>query len=220
MVLAGWGEGWDTCQTGILAINAFIAGNEIKDLIVDPRSAVSLVSSQFYETISIRGQLQPINGQYMVPNRSLLNIKGSVELTVAFEKIEITHKFLCVDTNLSLTLLRYDFLRKNKVDILTSANCLLIQNVLIITHMHKISKTIGVILTANSTIEPYSKNILKGKTEEQKAYSLSEDSCILEPEVLIEDRLGMLIARGLVTPSNSMPIRVLNVSNRFVNLKM
>ena len=29
----------------------------------------------------------------------------------------------------------------------------------------------------------------------------------------------MLIARGLVTPANSMPIRVLNVCNRLVNLK-
>ena len=28
---------------------------------------------------------------------------------------------------------------------------------------------------------------------------MNEDSCILEPEVSIEDKLGMLIARGLVT---------------------
>ena len=62
----------------------------------------------------------------MVANGSLLYIKESAELTVTFDKIEITLKFLCVDTNLSLALLGYDFLRKNKVDILTSANCLLI----------------------------------------------------------------------------------------------
>ena len=55
--------------------------------------------------------------------------------------------------------------------------------------------------------------------EEQEAQLLSEDSCILELEVSIEDRLGVLIACGLVTPANSMPIRILNVSNRFVNLK-
>ena len=103
-----------------------------------------------------------------------------------------------MDTKLSLALLGYDFLRKNKVDILTSANCLLIQNVPIITHMHKIRKTDWVILTANSTIEPYSENILERQTEEQ-AQLLSEDSCILEPEVSIEDRLGVLIERGLVT---------------------
>ena len=35
-----------------------------------------------------------------------------------------------------LALLGYNFLRENKVDILTSANCLLIQNVPIITHLH------------------------------------------------------------------------------------
>ena len=107
----------------------------------------------------------------------------------------------------------------NKVDILTSANCLLIQNAPIITHMHKSRKTVGVILTANFTIEPYSENLLEGQTEEEEAQLLSENSRILEPEVSIEDRLGVLIARGLVTPANSMPIRVLNVSNRFVNLK-
>ena len=155
----------------------------------------------------------------MVAYGSLLNIKGSAELTVNFDKIEITHKFLCVDIKLSLALLGYDFLSKNNVDILACANCLLIQNVPIITHMHKSRKTVGVILTANSTIDPYSENILEGQTEELEAKLLSEDSCILEPEVSIEDRLGVLIARGLVKTANSMPIRVLNVSNRFVNLK-
>ena len=91
MVLAAGGG--DTCQTGILAVNAWIAGKEIEDLIMDTGSAVSLVSSQIYETITNRGQLQPIKGRYMVANGSLLNFKGSVELTVAFDKIEITHNF-------------------------------------------------------------------------------------------------------------------------------
>ena len=209
----------NTCQTGILEVNGSIAGTEIEDLIVDTGSAVSLVSSQFYDTIPNGEKLQSIKGRYMVANGTLLNIKGSVELTVAFNKIEITHKFLCVDTKLSLALLGYNFLRKNKVDILTSANCLLIQNVPIITHTHKSRITVGMILTENSTIEPYSENILEGQTEEQEAQLISEDSCIIEPEVLIEDKLGVLIARGLVTPANSMPIRVLNVSNRLVNLK-
>ena len=85
--------------------------------------------------------------------------------------------------------------------------------------MHKSRKTVGVILTANFTIEPYSENILEGQTEEQEAQLLSENQRILEPEISIEDRLGVLIACGLVSPANSMPIRVLNVSNRFVNLK-
>ena len=80
-------------------------------------SAVSLVSLQFYETIANKAQFQPIKGRYMVANKSLLNIKGSAELTVTFDKIEITHKFVCVDTKLSLALLGYDFLRKTKVDI-------------------------------------------------------------------------------------------------------
>ena len=97
----------------------------------------------------------------MVANGSLLNIKGSVELTVAFDKIKITLKFLRGNTNLTLSLLGYNFLRKIKVDILIRANCLLIQNVPIITEMHKSSKTFGVILTASSTIEPYFENILE-----------------------------------------------------------
>ena len=155
----------------------------------------------------------------MVAYGSLLNIKGLVELTVAFDKIEITHKFLCMDTNLSLALLGNNFLPKNKLDILTSANCLQIQNVPIITQMLKSCKTVGVILTANSTIEPYSENILEGQTEEQEAYLISENSCSLEPEVTIKDKLGVQIARGLVTPANSMLMEILNVSNRLVNLK-
>ena len=127
----------DTFQTCILAVKGCIAGIEIKDLIVDTGSPVSLVSSQFYETIINETQLQPIKGQYIAVNRSLLNINGSVELTITFDKIEITQKFLCVDTKLFLALLGYNFLRKTKVNIFTSANCLLIQNVQIITHMHK-----------------------------------------------------------------------------------
>ena len=33
------------------------------------------------------------------------------------------------------------------------------------------------------------------------------------------DKLGVLIALGLVTPASSMPIRILNVSDCLVNLK-
>ena len=84
--------------------------------------------------------------------------------------------------------------------------------------MHKSRKTVGVILTANSTIEPCSENLVEGQTKEQEAQLFSEDSCILEPEVSIEDRLGMMIASILVTPANSIPIRVLNVSNRLVHV--
>ena len=129
MVLAA---GKDTCQTGILAVNACIGKREIEDVIVDTGSTVSLVSPQFSDSITTQRQLQPIKSRFMVANGFLLNIKRSIELNVAFDKIEITRKFLCVDTNLSLALLGYDFLRKNKVDILNSANCLLIQNVPII----------------------------------------------------------------------------------------
>ena len=37
---------------------------------------------------------------------------------------------------------------------------------------------------------------------------MSENSCILEPEVSAEDKLGVLVARGLVTPASSMPILI------------
>ena len=50
-----------------------------------------------------------------------------------------------MDTKLSLALLGYDFFRKNKVEIFTSAYCLLNENVSKITHMHKSRKTEGVI---------------------------------------------------------------------------
>ena len=50
----------DTFQTGILAVQGCIAGKEIQDLIVNTGSPVSLVSSQFYETIINGTQLQPI----------------------------------------------------------------------------------------------------------------------------------------------------------------
>ena len=120
-------------------------------------SPESLVSSQFYETIINGTQLQPVKGQYLTVNGSLLNIKGLVELTITFDKIKTTPKFLCVDTKLFLALLGYNFLSKNKVDILTSANCFLIQNVSIITHMHKrrnnVRENMGRHISANETYE-------------------------------------------------------------------
>ena len=106
-----------TFQTGILAVQGCIGGKEIQDLIVDTGSAVSIVSSKFYKTIINEWPFQPILGQYIAVNGSLLNIKGSVELTITFDKIKIAHKFLCVDSKLYLALLGYDFLCKNKVDI-------------------------------------------------------------------------------------------------------
>ena len=85
--------------------------------------------------------------------------------------------------------------------------------------MHKSRKTVGVILTANFTIEPYSENILEKQTEEHEAQLMTEDSCIFEPEVSVEDKLGVLIAHGFVTLASSMPIRILNISNQLVNMK-
>ena len=159
MVLA---TGGDTFKTRILAVQGCIAGKEIQDLIVDTGSPVSLVSLQFYETIINKTQLQPIKGHYIAVNGSLLNIKGSVELMITFDIIEITHKFLCVDTKLFLALLGYDFLLTNKVDILTSANCLLIQNVPIITHMYKrrnnVRENICRHISANETYEKLFEN--------------------------------------------------------------
>ena len=117
----------------------------------------SFVSSHFYETIINGTQLHPIKGQYIAVNGSFLNIKGSVELTITIDKIEIMQKNFWVDTKLFPSLLGYDFLRKNKVDILTSANCLLIQNVQIIIHMHKrpnsVRENMGRHISANETYD-------------------------------------------------------------------
>ena len=132
----------DTFQTGILAVQGCIAGKEIQDLIVDTGSPVSLVSSQFYGTIINGTQLQPITGQYIAVNGSYLNINESFELTITFDKIKITHKVFCVDTKLFFALLGYDLILKNKVDILISGNCLFIQNVQIISHMHERRKNV------------------------------------------------------------------------------
>ena len=215
MVLVG---NEDTCQAAILAVQGMIAGKEVEDLIVDTGSAISLISTQFYDTLGGNLQLQPIKGRYMVANGSLLSIKGSIDLTIAFDKIEITQKFLCVDSQLTLALLGYDFIRKNKVDILTSASCLLIQNVPIITHMHKSRKSVGVILTANTTVAPQSENILECQAEEDEAHLIEQDCCLIEPNQTLEEKLGVLIARGLVTPKRTMPIRLMNVNNRNVIL--
>ena len=58
--------GRDACERGILAVLGRIAGKEVEDLIVDTGSAVSLVSSQFYDTIENKAQLQPINGRIRI----------------------------------------------------------------------------------------------------------------------------------------------------------
>ena len=216
MVLVGSEE---TGQAGILAVHAIIGGKEVEDLIVDTGSAISLISTEFYKNLSNKGQLLPVKGRFMVANGSLLSIKGSIDLTIAFDKIEISQKFLCVDSQLSLALLGYDFIRKNKVDILTSANCLLIQNVPVITHMLKKRKSVGVILTANTSIAPHSENIAECQAEESEAHLIDKDCCLIEPEQTLEEKQGVLIARELVTPSSTMPLRIINLNNNSVTLK-
>ena len=109
----------------------------------------------------------------MVANGSLLNIKESVDVIVAFDKIEITHKFLCLNTYLSLALLGYDFLLKNTKNILTIANCLLILNVPIITHLHKSRKNSWGYSNCKLYYWKYSENILEGQMEQQDAHLMS-----------------------------------------------
>ena len=174
----------DTFQTGILAVRCCIAGKKIQDLIVDTGSAISLMSSQFYETIINGGELQPIKGQYMAANGSLRNIKESVEFTIAFDKIEIVHKFLCVDTQLSFALLGYGFLQQNKVDILTSANCLLIQNVPLITHINEsrksVSKDMGQQVPKNQTEQ---KSSVDEVPFQNKLYNVTAVATVTAPAV-------------------------------------
>ena len=215
IVLTGTAE----TSSCILAVNGKIEGHEIKDIIVDTGSAVSLVSLAFYDNIKERHPLQPSKGNFMVANGSLLEIKGSLELTICLDTIELQHKFLCVDTKVTQALIGYDFIRKNKIDILTSANCLIAHNVPILTHIHKSRKSVGVILTDNSVVYPSTEQILTGQTEDIEAHLTAEECCVIEPESLIEDKLGLLVARGLVSLAKPLPIRVINLSNTPVKLK-
>ena len=73
MVVAGNG---DISQAGILAVQGAIAETPIEDQILDTGSAVYLISSKLYNTISPKHELQPIKGNYIVANGSLLDIKG------------------------------------------------------------------------------------------------------------------------------------------------
>ena len=74
-----------------------------------------------------------------------------------------------MNTKLFLALLGYNFLRENKVVILTSANCLLLQNVPIITHLHtrrnNVRENMGQHILANETNE---------KSFEDEAFLLNE----------------------------------------------
>ena len=129
-------------------------------------------------------QLQLIKGQYIAVNGSLLNINVSVELTITFDKILITQKVLCVDSKLSLALLVYDFLRKHNVDILTSAYCLLIQNVPIITHMqwrrNNVRENMGQHISANET---YEKSFKDEATLLKKLPNATAVATVAAPEV-------------------------------------
>ena len=205
--------------SSILAVSGKIENHEIQDIIVDTGSAVSLISHAFYESFKDKQPLQPSKGKFMVANGSLLAIKGSVVLNVNLDNIEIQHKFLCVETKVTQALLGYDFLHKNKIDILTSANCIIVQNMPILTHFHKSRKSIGVILTEDSIITPNSEQLVSGQTEEHEAHLITESCCVIESEKPIEDKLGVLVACGLVTPSKPLPIRVANLSTTSVTLK-
>ena len=155
----------------------------------------------------------------MVANGSLLAIKGSVVLNISLDTIEIQHKFLSVETKVTQALLGYDFLHKNKVDILTSANCIIVENMPILTHFHKSRKSIGMILTIDSIVTANSEQLVRGQTEEHKAHMITEPCCVIESAKQTEDKLGVLVARGLVTPSKLLPIRVANLSTTSVALK-
>ena len=205
--------------SSILAVSGKIQNHEIQDIIVDTGSAVSLISYTFYENFKDKQPLQPSKGKFMVANGSLLEIKGSVILNVSLDSIEIQHKFLCVDTKVTQALIGYDFLHKNKIDILTSANCIVIQNMPILTHFHKSRKSIGVILVEDSIVTPNTEKLVSGQTEEHEAHLITEQCCLIEPEKSAEDKLGVLVACGLVTPSKPLPIRVANLSTTPVLLK-
>ena len=102
-------------------------------------------------------------------------MKGTNVLPILFDQIEVQHKFYCLDTKVSQALIGYDFIRKHKIDILSSANCIVIQNVPIITHFHKYRKSVGFIISEKCSIAPSSEHILVCQPEESEVQLLSEE---------------------------------------------
>ena len=68
-------------------------------------------------------------------------------------------------------------------------------------------------------LEPFSENIVEGQTEEIEAQYISIETCVHEPWLRFEEKLGILIARTLVILSNSIPVRILNMANNIVTVK-
>jgi len=110
---------------------------------------------------------------------------GAIDLQITLERLTIMHRFLCVETKVSQALIGFDFISKNKIDILTSANCLLFKNVPILTHTYKSQKSVGVIVSQDTTVYPSTEVLLTGLTEESEAQLITQDACILEPDATI-----------------------------------
>jgi hypothetical protein len=69
----------DSGCSGILAAAGEVAGKQVEHVIVDTGSAVSIISTEFYETIKHKGALQPTRGKYLVANGTVLGSKGSIK---------------------------------------------------------------------------------------------------------------------------------------------
>jgi hypothetical protein len=167
----------DTGSKGILTVNGKIAGQKIENVIVDTGSAVSLISTSFFENLRKTSELLRAKGNFQVANGTQLTVKGAIILPIELEGVELFHKFLCVDTQVSSALIGYDFIRKHKIDILTSANCILVQNIPVLTHIYQAQRSVGVIITEDAKIFPTSEVLLVGQTEEAEAHLISETCC-------------------------------------------
>jgi len=85
--------------------------------------------------------------------------------------------------------------------------------------MYQAQRFVGVIITENAKIFLTSELLLVNQTEEAKAHFTSETCCILEPDPVIENQTNLLIAWGIVDPSGTIPVRVVNVDHKPVKLK-
>ena len=137
-------------------------------------SPVSLISTSLWDQLHEKFTRTHVKSKYVVANETTLHVKGSTELPIQINGLEVIYRFIIVRTKVGNILFGYEFLKTKKCDIMTSVNSLVAGNVVILTHSRLSITSIGIVAIADSTIKGFTKVIVPGQTESHEAYLTNE----------------------------------------------
>jgi gag-polyprotein putative aspartyl protease len=205
-------------DTKALFIEGTIEGMSASCL-VDTGATISIIGRNVWKQLlaySTNIREEKTRSKAYAANNQPLSILCAAELTVVFGTQSINHRFTVVDETLPEVVLGMDFLNKHLATISFESKNARTRNgkLLSLKEKEDVHRSVRVVNEKQCIIKPKHAVILSAVVKGE----LDGKSLIMEPNRVLMEKQGVLIARAVVANQHTVPVKVINTSGRPITL--